>query len=442
MSTSAKHIHEFLDPIHGFIHLSSDERQVIDSPPFQRLRHIHQLGLTYLVYPGATHRRFEHSLGVMELAGRVFDRITDHRNLSDDIRAALPPLDDQPEYWRQTLRMAALCHDLGHPPFSHATEALFPDNVNHEDLTRQIIHHDSLRDIWTRLEIEPAHIARLALGPEKITHPPFTPWETILSEIITGDIFGVDRMDYLLRDSHHLGVTYGQFDYDRVIESLRLMIPPSSLSPTPGPKEEDYKPAPALGVEKGGLGATEGMALARYFMYSQVYMHPVCRIYEKHLHDFMESHLEGGGYSDKVVTMLETTDNDIGAAIALAAVTPQKPGHEAARIIATRGHYRLLDEGDAPPIGGKMPKSQSMKECFDAMCAAYGKENFKHDSCREKTSREFFFVRKKNDAIVSAYNESRIFKHLPQTSFDRIYVAPSTWDKARDWIKNYRQNKR
>src|SRR5207244_7228705 len=90
-----KIIHEIRDPIHVFVRLDSDEREVLNSRPFQRLRHIHQLALTYLVYPGATHKRFEHSLGVMELAGRVFDIITD--NATDAIRARLEPLNNQDE---------------------------------------------------------------------------------------------------------------------------------------------------------------------------------------------------------------------------------------------------------------------------------------------------------------------------------------------------------
>src|SRR6516165_9767123 len=120
----SKYVHEVRDPIHVFIRLDSDERKVLDSRPFQRLRHIHQLALTYLIYPAATHKRFEHSLGVMELAGRVFDIVTDRRNLTDRIKKDLSEVnnDDALRYWRRALRMAALCHDMGHLPFSHAAE--------------------------------------------------------------------------------------------------------------------------------------------------------------------------------------------------------------------------------------------------------------------------------------------------------------------------------
>jgi HD superfamily phosphohydrolase len=119
-----KQFHEVRDPIHAFIRLTTDERKVLNSRPLQRLRYIHQLALTYLVYPGATHRRFEHSLGVMELATRIFDVVTNQANLTDEIRGLLPEaMDDyQRAYSRQHLRIAALCHDVGHLPFSHAAE--------------------------------------------------------------------------------------------------------------------------------------------------------------------------------------------------------------------------------------------------------------------------------------------------------------------------------
>ena len=123
-----KNSHEIRDAIHVFVRLDSDERMVLDSRPFQRLRHIHQLALTHLVYPGATHKRFEHSLGVMELAERVFRVITAKENIDDAVREVIQGGEDQLTYWRRVLRMAALCHDIGHLPFSHAAEeTLLPE---------------------------------------------------------------------------------------------------------------------------------------------------------------------------------------------------------------------------------------------------------------------------------------------------------------------------
>jgi HD superfamily phosphohydrolase len=138
----SKYMHEVRDPIHVFITLDSFERKVLDSRPFQRLRHITQLALTYLLYPGATHKRFEHSLGVMELASRVFDVVTATNAIADDVRPLIPEaqIPDELRYWRRVLRMAALCHDIGHLPFSHAAEdELLPAEWNHELLTRRLI---------------------------------------------------------------------------------------------------------------------------------------------------------------------------------------------------------------------------------------------------------------------------------------------------------------
>ena len=137
-----KKLHEIRDPINAFIRLDTNEREVLNSRPFQRLRYIHQLAMTYLLYPGATHRRFEHSLGVMELATRVFDVITDQAHLNDHIRELLPELNDEDVfwYWRRALRMAALCHDIGHLPFSHAAEKdLLPAGWTHERQTKELI---------------------------------------------------------------------------------------------------------------------------------------------------------------------------------------------------------------------------------------------------------------------------------------------------------------
>jgi len=104
------------DPVHGFIRFGELEQRVIDSRPFQRLRYIRQMGVAYLIYPGATHTRFEHSLGVMELVTRIYNTI------SHD----LP--EERVAYWRQILRLAALCHDMGHLPFSHTAEqVLLPE---------------------------------------------------------------------------------------------------------------------------------------------------------------------------------------------------------------------------------------------------------------------------------------------------------------------------
>ena len=307
--------HEIRDPIHVFVRLDSEERRVLDSRPFQRLRHIHQLALTYLVYPGATHKRFEHSLGVMELASRVFDVITHPENVTDRIRSLLEPLvsSHKLQYWRRVLRMAALCHDVGHLPFSHAAEKeLLPNGWDHEKLTRQIVSSDAMKSIWSSITPPLRHvdIEKLAVGPKNATDLEFTDWEAILAEIIVGDAFGVDRMDYLLRDSHHKGVAYGKFDHYRLVDTLRIL---------PQSNESEGLQEPALGVEEGGIHSAEALMLARYFIHSQVYFHPVRRIYDIHLRDFLKERLDDGVFSTDLEGHLRMTDNEVTAALREAA---------------------------------------------------------------------------------------------------------------------------
>ncbi len=142
-----KDFHEIRDPIHNFIRIETGERKILDSQPFQRLRHVHQLAMTYLVYPGATHRRFEHLLGVMELASRVFDVVTHERNLHSDVAREVVPHTEL-SYWRKVTRMAALCHDIGHLPFSHAAEKeLLPEGWDHERLTDELILSEKMSSL-------------------------------------------------------------------------------------------------------------------------------------------------------------------------------------------------------------------------------------------------------------------------------------------------------
>ena len=174
-----KREHEFRDPIYAFINVRAAERQIIDSRPFQRLRHIHQLALTHLVYPGATHRRFEHSLGVMETATKIFDAVTNKNNiLFQEIRDIFP--DDQDvSYWRSILRAAALCHDLGHLPFSHAAEKeLLPEGRDHESITVDIIKSEEMEEIWDSVipKLDSNYIAKISVGP-KTFKDKFSDWK-------------------------------------------------------------------------------------------------------------------------------------------------------------------------------------------------------------------------------------------------------------------------
>ncbi|MCC5831773.1 MAG: HD domain-containing protein [Chlamydiales bacterium] len=260
------------DPVHGFIRFNALEQRVIDSRPFQRLRYIRQMGVAYLVYPGANHTRFEHSLGVMELAGRIYNTI------SED----LPQ--EKVDYWRQILRLAALCHDMGHLPFSHTAEKVLLPNGGHERMTLEMIRSGELRAIWQEIGEEAEQdIIKLAVSDAGLE---LSKIEKLLSQIITEDNFGADRIDYLIRDAYYTGVGYG-FDSRQLIDTLRILPVGERLT---------------LGVTEGGIQSVESLWIARYMMYSRVYQHPKSRAYTSHMIRFMQRHY------DASTPYLEQTD--------------------------------------------------------------------------------------------------------------------------------------
>jgi uncharacterized protein len=212
------------DSLHGNLQVNEFEVKLIDTPQIQRLRRIKQLGFTYLVYPGANHTRFEHSIGSMYLASRLANSL----ELSSEEK--------------EMLRVSAILHDAGHGPFSHVSESVL--EKSHEELTSKLILKSELSDILSE-KFDPREIIKLISGEGRLGH------------IISGDL-DVDRMDYLLRDSYYTGVAYGVIDVERLIHNMKL---------------DDNLILKAKGVQ-----AAESMLLARYFMYPSVYQHHTTRI--------------------------------------------------------------------------------------------------------------------------------------------------------------------
>ncbi|MDH7593450.1 MAG: HD domain-containing protein [Methanomicrobiales archaeon] len=217
------------DPVHGFVQVPVEEEGLLDSMPVQRLRHIRQLGFAYLVYPGANHSRFEHALGTMHLAS---------------IACTSFGLDGTES---RAVAAAALLHDCGHGPFSHATEPLMKEYLDrgHEDIS-------------ALLDVEEIGRALLRAGVEEGTLISILEGRDPLSGIIHGEL-DVDRMDYLLRDAHYTGVPYGTVDPHRLIQSSHL---------TDG----------GIVLDEGGVNAAESLLIARTLMRPAVYLHHVSRI--------------------------------------------------------------------------------------------------------------------------------------------------------------------
>lgn len=226
--------------------LTGRVRQLIDTAEFRRLAHIRQLGLVALVYPGALHTRFEHSLGVYRLALLFLKQLA----FDERFTAAIRPAD------AEILLVAALLHDLGHWPFCHPIEDLhLPGVPRHELFANSFLLEgelaDTLRDDWG---IAPRDVVSL------LSERPRDSRSRILSSILSGPI-DIDKMDYLARDSLHAGVPYGRhFDQGRLIGSLCL-----------------NEAGDGLGITEKGKTAAELMVFARYVMFSEVYWHHAVR---------------------------------------------------------------------------------------------------------------------------------------------------------------------
>ncbi len=228
------------DPIHGNIITEDWIIDIIDTPCFQRLRRIKQIGFGNLVYPGANHTRFEHSIGTMHIA----KLLTQKMNISEKIK--------------NEIVAAALIHDMGHPPFSHSSERLVNKylGLEHEDLVKNTEIKDILLDKGLRV----GEIFQFIKGNS--------------IDIVSGDI-DADRMDYLVRDSYYTGVAYGVFDLMRLINKIYF---------------EDRR----MIIDSGGLRAAESLLISRFMMYPTVYFHHVCRIAEKMYEKALEKSLSEG----------------------------------------------------------------------------------------------------------------------------------------------------
>ena len=244
----------FKDPVHRYIHVRDKVIwDVIGTREFQRLRRIRQLGTTYIVFHGAEHSRFQHSLGVYEIVRRIIDDGFSGRTEWNDEERLL------------TL-CAALLHDLGHGPFSHAFEKVF--TLDHEKFTQAILTGDTeVNEVLRRVSPDfPQQVADV-IGK---TYP-----DKLVVSLISSQI-DADRMDYLQRDAYYTGVSYGHFDMERILRVMR-------------PAEEQVV------IKFSGMHAVEDYIMSRYQMYWQVYFHPVSRSAEvilmkilhraRHLHD-------------------------------------------------------------------------------------------------------------------------------------------------------------
>lgn len=247
------------DPVHGLVSFEKEEQRIVEAllqtEEVQRLRRIRQLGLSSLAYPGADHTRFSHALGTAHVMTRFISRI-------QSIDGELP-------YWQRLTSerardglAAALLHDVGHGPFSHLFEDALPRGPRHEQWSSRIVlsPETEVHQVLTSFDPGlPERVDALIHGRHELPY---------LARAVSGT-FDVDRCDYLLRDAHFTGVSYGSFDLDWLLRSFRLASPQSAGQ------------APVLAIDgTKGLPAIESFVLARLFMFQQVYFHKASRASE------------------------------------------------------------------------------------------------------------------------------------------------------------------
>lgn len=281
---------EIRDPVHGSIPIDDAEIQILEHPFFQRLRNIKQLGFSEYVFPGATHTRYLHSIGVMNVSSLVFNSLF-RGNLTPDVLRL-----------RETLRLGCLLHDIGHAPLSHSTESVMPmvsalklpkkfqqkqdRQASHEDYTIKSITDSSFTSAFAGVKkvygIEPDAVAELVIGE---TQDPgyFTiggiNYFPLLHQLVSSEM-DCDRMDYLLRDSYFCGVSYGKFDLDWIIDNLKICVD----------NNQAY-----LGISERAISTFDDFLLSRFHMFMMVYFHYRAVCLEQMLLRYFES--AGNEYS-------------------------------------------------------------------------------------------------------------------------------------------------
>ncbi len=233
------------DPLWNTIRLDATAMRIVDTPAFQRLRYIRQLGFAHLVYPGATHTRFDHALGVYHLATTALRLLRE--------RGGVPP-----DVWEdaELIPYAALLHDIGHYAYSHALEELETDRVpaDHEEISGRFFEAPDLKEALAPLGPEaPARIHALIRGESPVA----------LRGLVSGSL-DLDKQEYLRRDARFCGVPYGEVDVDRLLQGMALLRDPET-----GRWE--------VGVHEKAVAALESLLFAKYQMFRNVYWHHAVR---------------------------------------------------------------------------------------------------------------------------------------------------------------------
>jgi HD superfamily phosphohydrolase len=418
------------DPIHGNIALADAEVAVLDSRAYQRLRAIKQLGFSEFSFPGATHNRYLHSLGVCHLAGVAFDNIfASFEFSSPDVRRRL----------RQTVRLAALMHDIGHGPLSHASEEVMPPladlkirayekrkfkspvgtQANHEDYTIKFVTDSSLTETLRHnfSDIDPFHIACL-IDKTLVLEDGFfkergLDFRTILSQIVSSEM-DVDRMDYLERDAYFCGTNYGKVELSWLMSNLTYHTVEDRLH---------------LALNRRALYTFDDFLLARHHMHLMVYFHHKSLIYEELLYRYFTSKDRSFSVPSDIEQYVACTDYALWHHLG-------KVDNEWARRMVERRPFRMLFE----------LHSNSKTDRPAQISAALENENVPviHASSQARLSKYHggsavdkqvqIYVVDKYDYKAQPFpieETTQIFQRYEDIrQIDRIYVPPELYDRA------------
>ena len=421
-------MYQFRDPVHGFIEVSENELKIINSAPFQRLRNIRQLATTYLVYHGAEHTRFGHSLGVMHLTSRAFDSVTNKKpNLfSDDFDEN----EHKTKWYRQILRLIGLTHDLGHAPFSHASEELFEKGKEHEDFTKLIICETEIADyinaIGTQFkaqygesyDITPELIWMIYDGKDITDEKFIVPDFLFLKSFMDGEL-DCDKMDYLLRDSLYCGVSYGKYDLGRFISTLTAVKRENELQ---------------LAIERGGIQALEEFILARYFMFIQVYFHKTRRYLDKALVKSLKLVLPDGKYPEDIKEYLKWDDVRVLNLIA-DSDSPDVINYRNRKIMTcvleSKAHAEKAEKVSANIVFGILQKEFGEQVLYDSVDKAAHKLTPAILNANDDSGKGILIVNEKTGAVSNLMEESIILDSIVRPiSINRIYVDRAVKDEV------------
>lgn len=421
---------EIRDPIHGTLELSDAEVILLDSPGYQRLRAIKQLGFSEFSFPGATHNRYLHSVGVAHLASLAFEQIFRKTNFSNsEVKNRL----------RTAVRLAAFLHDIGHGPLSHTTEEVMPKvedlgvisaqsgspdrQANHEDYTIKFVTDSSVTEVLKEhfSQVTPFHVACLIDKTLPCKDDFFKDqgldYRTILSQIVSSEL-DVDRMDYLERDAYFCGTNYGKVELNWILSNLTSHIVEDRVH---------------LALHRRALYSFDDFLLSRHHMHLMVYFHHKAIIYEEFLNRYLTSKDCSFFLPSNIEDYIRCTDYALYQHLA-------EVNNPWARRIAERRTYRMLFELHSSE-NSKRPENMKLAlehEGFSVIHSSSQARLSKYHTASEVERSQTIFVVDDYDRQSRPFpleKGTEIFARYEKIrQIDRLYVPPEDFVKAEKLI--------